>query len=405
MERIVEPGNLLRALQHVQRNGGAPGADGMTVEELGPYLQKHWTRIREELLAGHYQPGPVLYKGIPKPGGGERGLCIPTALDRFVEQAMLQVLQPRYDPTFSVWSKGFRPNCSAQQAVAATQEFVRDGYKIVIDLDLERFFDRVNHDKMLSILRRRIGDPRVLKLIHRYLRAGALKEDAIHERRRGTPQGGPLSPLLANILLDDLDRELERRGLHFVRYADDCNIYVRSHRAGERVKASITRFLEKKLKLQVNEAKSAVDRPWNRKFLGFTITRRGRRRISESSLKRLRQRVKELTARNRGRSLRAIVTELSEYLRGWYSYYGFSEVRSHLRVLDAWIRRRLRCYQWKQWGRRGYRELVKRGVSRKLAWNTSKSAHGPWRLSRSPALSFALPARAFDALGLFRLHR
>lgn len=324
-------------------------------------------------------------------------------LDRFIEQALMQVLQAAWDPTFSEWSYGFRPGRSAHQAVTQAQTYIREGYAWVADLDLENFFDRVNHDVLLSRVRARVQDRRVVRLIHRFLKAGVFTlEGVVEPTVEGTPQGSPLSPLLANLLLDDLDRELEQRGHRFVRYADDGNIYVKSRRAGERVMASVTRFLECKLRLKVNEAKSAVDRPSNRKFLGFTFTRGRvpRRKVSEKAVLAFKAKVRELTGRTRGRTMGQIVRELRIYIRGWKNYFGFAEVTSPLLDLDKWIRRRLRSYHWKQWGRRGYRELRKRGISRDLAWNTAKSAHGPWRLSQSPALAIALPTRYFAGLGL-----
>jgi RNA-directed DNA polymerase len=287
--------------------------------------------------------------------------------------------------------------------VAQAQAYIRRGHTWVVDVDLEKFFDRVNHDVLMSRVRARVKDRRVVRLIHRFLKAGVLTLEGIVEPTgEGTPQGSPLSPLLANLMLDDLDKELEKRGHRFVRYADDGNIYVRSRQAGERVMASVTRFLERRLRLKVNEAKSAVDRPWNRKFLGFTFTRTrpNRRKVSEKALKAFRAKVREVTNRTRGRTIRQIVAELRRTILGWRAYFKFTEVPSPLRDLDKWIRRRLRSYHWKQWGRRGYRELRKRGVSRDLAWNTAKSAQGPWRLSQSPALVIALPARYFAALGL-----
>jgi RNA-directed DNA polymerase len=407
MERVVERGNLLAALRRVKQNGGSSGIDGRPVEELPGYLREHWPPIREALLVGTYRPQPVKRVEIPKPGGGVRKLGIPTVLDRFIQQAMLQVLQPEWDTTFSDGSYGFRPRRSAHQAIARAQRYLGEGYSWVVDLDLEKFFDRVNHDKLMSLVKRRIADRRALKLIDRYLKAGALTDGGFEATVEGTPQGSPLSPLLANLLLDGLDKELERRGHRFVRYADDCNIYVKSVRAGQRVLASVTRFLARRLKLAVNAAKSAVDRPWRRTFLGFTFTGRrpNRRRVSKKALKACQQEVRRLTARTRGVSLGRVLGELRQYLDGWYAYFGFAEAPSSFKELDSWLRRRLRCYLWKQWGRRRYRELRRRGVSRDLAWNTVKSAHGPWRLSRSPALAIALPGSYFDGLGLPRLHR
>jgi RNA-directed DNA polymerase len=320
---------------------------------------------------------------------------------------MLQVLQPEWDTTFSDGSYGFRPGRSAHQAIARAQRQVSAGYSWVVDLDVEKFFDRVNHDKLMSLVKGRVADRRVLQLIDRYLKAGVLTDAGLEATGEGTPQGGPLSPLLANLLLDGLDKELEHRGHRFVRYADDCNIYVKSVQAGQRVLASVTRFLERRLKLRVNDAKSAVDRPWRRTFLGFTFTghRPNRRRVSEKALRAFKQEARRLTSRTRGVALGQVLRDLRRYLEGWYGYFGFAEAQSGFKELDSWLRRRLRCYQWKQWGRRRYRELRRRGISRELAWNTVRSAHGPWRLSRSPALAIALPGSYFDGLGLPRLQR
>jgi RNA-directed DNA polymerase len=403
LERVLAPRNLQRALHQVRRNQGAPGIDGMTVDDLGEHLKTHWPTIRASLLAGTYAPQPVRRAAIPKAGGGTRTLGLPTVLDRFIEQALLQVLQEEWDPTFSERSYGCRPQRSAHQAVGPAQAYLRAGDTWVVAIDLEKFFDRVNHDVLRSRVRRRVKDRRVLTLIHRFLKAGVLTlEGSVEPTAEGTPQGGPLSPLLANLLLDELDKELAKRGHRFARYADDANIYVRSRQAGERVMASVTRFLERQLRLKVNEAKSAVDRPWNRTFLGFTFTKRqsNRRKVSEKALQACKAKVRELTNRTRGRTIRQIVQDLRQLMLGWRAFFGFAEVRSPLRELDKWIRRRLRSYHWKQWGRRGYRELRKRGVGRQLAWNTVQSAHGPWRLSQSPALAIALPQRYVAALGL-----
>jgi RNA-directed DNA polymerase len=407
MERVVERGNLRAALRRVKRNGGSPGSDGMTVEELPGYLGEHWPQIREALLAGTYRPQPVKRVEIPKPGGGVRKLGVPTVVDRFIQQALLQVLQLEWDKTFSESSYGFRPGRSAHQAVARAQRYLNAAYSWVVDLDLEKFFDRVNHDKLMSRVKERVADRRVLQLIDRYLKAGALTDEGLEATAEGTPQGGPVSPLLANLLLDGLDKELERRGHRFVRYADDCNIYVKSARAGQRVLASVTRLLTRRLKLTVNAAKSAVDRPWRRTFLGFTFTGRrpNRCRVSDKALKAYKGEIRRLTYRTRGVSVRQVVRDVRQYVMGWYAYFGFVEVPSSFKELDSWLRRRLRCYLGKQWGRRRYRELRRRGVSRDLAWNTVKSAHGPWRLSRSPALAIALPRAYFDELGLPRLHQ
>src|ERR1700758_1359902 len=381
MEAIVERENLRKALERVKRNKGAPGLDGMSVEDLVPYLKEHWPTIRSQLLDGSYQPQPVRRVEIPKASGGTRPLGIPTVLDRFIQQAVLQVLQADWDPTFSEASFGFRPGRSAHQAVQRAQELIASGHGIVVDIDLEKFFDRVNHDILMGLVAKRVTDKRILKLIRGFLTAGVLIDGLVGPTEEGTPQGGPLSPPLSNLMLDVLDKELERRCLNFVRYADDCNIYVRSQRAGERVMASIERFLTKRLKLRVNKAKSAVDRPAKRKFLGFSFTnwQQPRRRMPPQSLVRFRSRVRELTRRTRGKSLAQIVKELSVYLIGWRGYFGFCETPSVLRELDQWIRRRLRAIVWKQWkhGPTRFAELRRRGVGRDLAAQTAGSPHGP----------------------------
>jgi RNA-directed DNA polymerase len=405
MERVLEKGNLIRAVRQVKRNGGSPGIDGMTVEELPTYLKEHWPAIRESLLGGTYEPQPVKRVEIPKPDGGIRPLGVPTVLDRFVQQALVQVLQAEWAPTFSDASDGFRPGRSAHQALLRAQRYLSQGYGWVVDMDLEKFFDRVNHDKLMSLVKERVSDRRVLKLIDRFLKAGVMIGEGWHPSLEGAPQGGPISPLLTNLLLDRLDKELEKRGHKFVRYADDCNIYVKSKRAGERVLASVTRFLSRKLKLKVNAQKSAVDRPWQRKVLGFTFTNSGphRSKVGEKALERFKEVIRRITQRTRGQTIRQVIAEMGKYINGWKAYFGFAQVKSGFKGLDSWIRRRLRCYLGKQWGRRGDRELLRRGVSRELAGNTAKSAHGPWRLSQSPGLSIALPGRFFDALGLPRL--
>ena len=406
LERALGCENMFKALARVEHNGGSPGIDGVTVEQLRGYLREVWPSVRQSLLDGTYRPQPVRRVSIPKPTGGLRHLGVPTVLDRLIQQALLQIIQPEWDPTFSESSFGFRPEHSAHQAIAQAQQYIRQGLTWVVDIDLEKFFDRVNHDRLMSLVENRLQDRRVVSLIRLYLRSGVIDGDGFHETLEGTVQGGPISPLLANLLLDGLDKELEQRGHRFVRYADDCNIYVRSRRAGNRVMASLTRFLDRRLKLQVNVAKSSVDRPWNRKFLGFSFTRWDqRRKISLAAIKRLKERIREITTRTRGRSLRMIIEELRNYLKGWLGYFGFTEARSVFKELDSWIRRRLRSYVWKQWGRRGYKALRKRGVSRTLAWNTAKSAHGPWRLSRSPALTIALGFQYFTDLGLPLLYK
>jgi RNA-directed DNA polymerase len=408
MEEICQRDNLWQALARVQANKGAPGVDGMTVRKLPKYLKRHWPKIREQLLAGTYRPQPVKRVEIPKPDGGVRKLGIPTALDRFIQQAVLQVLQKRWDRTFSEHSYGFRPKRSAHQAVAQAQAYIAEGYGFTVDIDLEKFFDRVNHDMLMGRIARRVKDKRMLKLIRAFLNAGVMENGLVSPSEEGTPQGGPLSPLLSNLMLDDLDRELERRRLRFVRYADDCNIYVRSRRAGERVMESITRFITGKLKLRVNESKSAVARPAERKFLGFSFTsgKQPKRRVAPKSLLRFKKRVRELTKRNRGVSLERMVEQLARYLTGWRGYFGFCQTSSVLEDLDSWIRRRLRCFQWKQWkrGKTRFAELRKRGVGKDLAAQTAGSPRGLWHISRSPALNIALPGTYFDSIGLPKLN-
>ncbi|MBN1570691.1 MAG: group II intron reverse transcriptase/maturase [Acidobacteria bacterium] len=407
MEEILDPENLREALKRVKANKGSAGIDRMTVEKVSDYLKKHWPEIREQVLSGTYKPQPVLRVEIPKPDGGVRKLGIPVVVDRFLQQAVMQVLQRKWDPTFSEHSYGFRPNRSAHQGVAKAQEYMAEGNTWVVDLDLEKFFDRVNHDKLMGLVAKRITDKRALKLIRAFLNAGVMEKGLVSAIDEGTPQGGPLSPLLSNIVLDELDRELERRGHRFVRYADDCNIYVRSQRAGERVMESITGFITKKLKLKVNSEKSAVARPWERKFLGFSFTAKEpqKRRIALKSMVRFKGRVREITQRTRGVNLQGMVEELNVYLRGWRGYFGFCQTPSVLEDLDGWIRRKLRCFVWKQWkrGRTRYKELRKRGVHEALAAKTAGSPHGPWRLSQSPALCIAFPNAYFDGVGLFRL--
>lgn len=408
MEEVCERENCLQALKRVKANKGSPGIDGMTVKELPDYLKQHWPAIREQLLNGTYRPQPVKRVEIDKPdGGGVRKLGVPTALDRFIQQAVLQVLQRRWDRTFSDHSYGFRPGRSAHQAVARAQQYVCEGYRWVVDLDLEKFFDRVCHDKLMARIAQRISDRRMLKLIRAFLTVGVMENGLVSAVDEGTPQGGPLSPLLSNLVLDELDRELERRGHRFVRYADDSNVYVRSERAGQRVMASLTAFITHRLKLRVNDEKSAVAQPVNRKFLGFSFTReqQSRRRIAPKAIVRFKEQVRELTSRTRGVSLERMVEELSSYLRGWRSYFGFCETPTVLHGLDQWLRRRLRAVQWKQWkrGRTRFAELRKRGVGLQLAAKTAGSAHGPWHLANSQALAFALPNAYFDLLGLPRL--
>jgi RNA-directed DNA polymerase len=407
MEEVCERENCKRALKRVKANKGSPGVDGMTVQALPGFLQQHWLAIREQLQSGTYQPQPVKRVEIPKPDGGVRKLGIPTVLDRFIQQAVMQVLQKRWDRTFSDHSYGFRPGRSAHQAVEAAQQHIAAGYRWVVDLDLEKFFDRVGHDKLMAKIAERVSDKRLLKLIRAFLRAGVMENGLVSPLDEGTPQGGPLSPLLSNLVLDEFDRELERRGHRFARYADDSNIYVRSRRAGERVMKSVTRFIHTKLKLQVNQSKSAVAEPWERKFLGFSFTSSAspKRRIAPKAVKRFKERVRELTRRTRGISIDRMAKELTLYLRGWIGYFGKCQTPTVLQSLEEWTRRRLRSVIWKQWkrGPTRYVELRKRGVNAKLAATTAGSAHGPWHLARSQALALALPNAYFDSFGIPRL--
>ena len=404
MEEVCEQDNCKRALARVRANKGSPGVDGISVHDLPGHLQQHWPAIREQLLSGTYTPQPVRRVEIPKPDGGVRKLGIPTVLDRFIQQAVMQVLQNRWDRTFSPYSYGFRPGRSAHQAVEQAQQYIAAGYRFVVDLDLEKFFDRVNHDRLMAKIAERIRDKRLLKLIRSFLQAGVMEDGLVSPVDEGTPQGGPLSPLLSNIVLDEFDQELERRKLRFARYADDCNVYVRSRRAGERVMNSVKRFITTKLKLKVNEQKSAVARPWARKFLGFSFTRERtpKRRIAPKAVLRFKERTRELTRRTRGVSMERMAEELARYLRGWLGYFGNCETPSVLQSLEEWTRRRLRSALWKQWkrGRTRFAELQKRGVDANLAAQTAGSAHGPWHLAKSPALNIALPNAHFASLGI-----
>ena len=404
MEAVVEPGNLRKALKRVRRNKGAPGVDGMRVEALVGHLKDHWREIRSRLLDGSYIPQPVRRVEIPKASGGVRLLGVPTVLDRFIQQAAMQVLQEAWDERFSEASYGFRPGRSAHQAVQRAQEHIGAGFAIVVDLDLEKFFDRVNHDILMGLVAKRVADKPLLKLVRGFLTAGVLDGGLVSPTTKGTPQGGPLSPLLSNLMLDVWDKELETRGHRFVRYADDCNIYVRSRRAGARVEASVTTFLARHLKLTVNVAKSAVDRPVARSFLGFSFTggQTPRRRIAGQAVARFKARVRELTRGTNSVGLSRLTTALSRYLVGWRGYFGFCETPSVLRRLDQWIRRRLRAFVWRQWkrGRTRFAALRRHGVGKDLAAQTAGSPHGPWRLSNSPALSIALTNAFFNKLGL-----
>jgi len=404
MESILERNNMKRAIKRVIKNKGAPGVDGMTVRKVKRYLKRHWSKIEQALLEGTYSPMPVKRKEIPKPGG-VRLLGIPTVLDRVIQQAVAQVLNQIWDHTFSEYSFGFRPNRSQHDAIRQYREYVRSGKRFVVDIDLSKFFDRVNHDRLMSRLATRIKDKRVLSVIRSFLTAGVMLGGLVEASEEGTPQGGPLSPLLSNIVLDELDKELEMRGLCFVRYADDCVIFVRSERAGRRVMESISRFIEKKLRLQVNQEKSAVGRPWERKYLGFCVTNsrsNPKIRIHWKTIKRFKDRVREITARRRGRSISQVIGELKQFMSGWWNYFGITESFNRLRPLQHWIRRRLRAVIWKHWKNRRtrVRELLKRGVARAYALTTGCARKGPWRMSKVKWVQIALPDACFKSLGL-----
>ena len=407
MEAVVARENLLDAYRQVMGNKGAAGVDHMTVEQLKPYLQEHWARIRESLLNGTYQPQAVRCVEIPKPNGGVRQLGIPTVVDRLIQQALHQILSPIFEPGFSESSYGFRPGRSAQQAVAQAKVYVSEGRRWVVDLDLEKFFDRVNHDVLMSRLARRINDKRVLGLIRRYLQAGMMSGGVASPRTEGTPQGGPLSPLLSNILLDDLDKELERRGHKFCRYADDCNIYVRSKAAGERVMRTVTKFLTERLRLKVNAGKSAVARPWERKFLGYSMTghKQPRLKVAPESLQRLKAKIRTIFRKGRGRSLPRVIGDLNPLLRGWMQYFRLAEVKGIFEELDGWLRRKLRCLLWRQWKRPFTRakNLMKQGLEELRAWKSAMNGRGPWWNAGASHMNQALPKAYFDRRGLISL--
>jgi RNA-directed DNA polymerase len=403
-EQIWERENLRQALQRVEENGGAPGIDGMRVEELRPYLKEHWQGIREALEAERYRPSPVRRAEIPKPEEGERLLGIPTMLDRFLQGAMTQVLTPTFDPLFSPRSYGFRPGRNAHQATKQAQEYIREGYEWVVDIDLDRFFDRVNHDMLMARVARVVKDKRVLRLIRAYLESGVIINGVVMDTEEGTPQGGPLSPLLSNIMLDDLDKELEKRGHKFARYADDCNIYVKTQRAGERVMQSVGTFLERKLKLKVNQKKSKVDRAQRVKFLGFSFYKRKGEvliRVATKSLERVRRRMHQKTKRTRSGKLEDIIQEINKSTMGWIGYYWLADTASVFAELDQWLRRRLRQMVWKRWkrGKTRYRELVKLGVPKERA-ALGAIGKSPWRMARSPVVNEALSNAYWQAAGL-----
>lgn len=405
LEQILSRENLLRALERVERNNGSHGVDEMPVENLRAHIMENWTTLRTQMEEGSYFPQPVRRVEIPKPNGGKRKLGIPTVTDRLIQQAIAQVLTDIYDPTFSKHSYGFRPNKRGHDAVRQAKSFMKRGYRWVIDMDLEKFFDKVNHDRLMRTLSKRVEDPRVLKLIRRYLQAGIMENGLVRRNMEGTPQGGPLSPLLSNIVLDELDKELENRGLYFARYADDCNIYVQSKRSGLRIMESITTFIERKLKLKVNEQKSAVDRPWKRKFLGFSFTsgkENPKIRISKESINRFKQRIRALTSRKKSISMEERIKKLNRYLVGWLGYYQLAETHTIFRGLDSWIRRRLRMIRWKEWKRikTKYKNLMKQGIKPGKAWEWANTRKAYWRIASSPILHKALGDKYWSSQGL-----
>jgi len=408
MEEVVESKNLMKAYRRVVRNKGAAGVDEMTVEELKPYLKTEWPKIKEQLLEDRYKPQPVRRVEIPKAGGkGMRLLGIPTVVDRLIQQAVLQVLDPIFDPGFSESSYGFRAGRSAHQAVLKARDYAAEGKRWVVDLDIEKFFDRVNHDVLMARVARKIKDKRVLRLIRRYLQAGIMAGGLVEPAREGTPQGGPLSPLLSNVLLDELDKELEKRGHAFCRYADDCNIYVASRRAGERVMESVSQFLEKRLRLKLNKDKSSVDRPWKRKFLGYSMTpdKQPRLKVAPESEARLRVKLKAIFKRGRGRSVGQTIEDMRKLLVGWSNYFKLAEVKNVFERLDEWIRRRMRGILWRQWKRSHTRvkNLMKRGLPEERAWKSATNGRGPWWNAGASHMNQAFPKSYFDRLGLVSL--
>ena len=405
LEKVLNRENLNLAYKRVKKNGGSHGVDGMKVEELLPYLKRHGENLKHTLLEGKYRPQPVRRVEIPKPDGGIRLLGIPTAVDRMIQQAIAQVLSPIFEKEFSIYSYGFRPGRNAHQAIKQAEQYINEGYNVVVDLDLEKFFDRVNHDKLMYLLAKRISDKRILKLIRAYLESGVMLGGLASPTREGTPQGGPLSPLLSNVMLHELDKELERRGHRFCRYADDCNIYVKSMKSGRRVMDSVSQFIEKRLKLKVNRDKSAVDYPTNRKFLGFSfysIKGVTRIRVHPKSLKRLKAKLKELTGRSIGISMEARVIKLNQTVQGWVNYYKLADMHKHCQKTDEWLRRRLRMCFWKQWKKIGARldNLVRLGVPRSKAWEFANTRKGYWHTANSYILATSLTNDYFRKLGL-----
>lgn len=408
MEEVLTRENMSRALKRVKENKGAAGIDEMTVEELVPYLKAEWPRIRKELRKGRYKPEAVRRVMIPKPDGGQRPLGIPTVVDRLIQQALHQVIGPIFEKGFSKSSYGYRPRRNALQAAEQARRYIAQGRRWVVDLDIERFFDCVNHDILMDRVERKVKDERITKLIRRYLRSGIMENGLTTVSTEGTPQGGPLSPLLSNILLDELDKELEKRGSAFCRYADDCNIYVHSRRAGERVKASIKRYLWRKLRLKVNEKKSAVARPWKRKFLSYTVTmdKATRLRASRQAIKRFKNKLKDIFRKGRGCNIgRFIKEKLDPVIRGWRNYFRLTEVKWIFEELDRWIRRRLRVILWRQMkrGRTRAKRLIKRGLSEQRARKSAYNGRGPWWNAGASHMNEAYPRRYFRKLGLTEL--
>ncbi|HED0876537.1 TPA: group II intron reverse transcriptase/maturase [Campylobacter jejuni] len=405
LDQIVNYDNLHQALNRVEKNKGSHGVDEMPTTSLRPYLNEHWSALRSKIIRGTYVPQPVRRVEIPKPSGGVRKLGIPTVIDRFIQQAIAQVLQRIYDPTFSIYSYGFRPNKRGHDAVHQAKSYIQEGYRWVVDIDLEKFFDKVHHDRLMRRLSMKIKDPIVLRLIRRYLQAGVMEGGLVRPNTEGAPQGGPLSPLLSNIVLDELDKELEKRGLRFVRYADDCNIYVRSKRAAYRVMESITSFIEKKLKLKVNREKSAVDRPWKRKFLGFSFTSHRdlpKIRIAKESIQRFKQRIRDLTIRKKSIRMEDRIQQINQYVIGWMGYYQLADTPSIFKQLDSWLRRRLRMIRWKEWKKikTKYKNLKKHGISEGKAWEWANTRKGYWRIASSPILHRALNDQYWSKQGL-----